>query len=207
MHPDMKNHTGGCMTLGKGAPYCASTKQKLNTKSSTKSELVGVADVMPQVLWTRYFLKAQGYKVSDLIVYQDNQSVMLLEKNGQGSSSKRTQHINIRYFFVADRITAGEMKVEYCPTGDMLANFFTKPLQGSAFRKFREQILNLKGDPARDHRSVLNNDQISQESITNEKVVRKRESTTTQTRRVSEPLVNKRTTPRRSCIRASARRN
>jgi hypothetical protein len=103
---------------------------------------------MPQELWTRYFLEAQGYDVSDSIVYQDNQSAMLLEKNGHGSSSKRTRHINIRYFFVADRIAAGEVKVEYCPTGDMLADFFTKPLQGSSFRKFREQILNLKSDPA-----------------------------------------------------------
>jgi hypothetical protein len=84
---------------------------------------------------------------------------MLLEKNGRGSSSKRTRHINIRYFFVADRVAAGEVKIEYCPTADMLADFFTKPLQGSIFRKFRDFILNLNSDPvptmSRDHRSVL----------------------------------------------------
>jgi hypothetical protein len=55
VHPDMKSHTGAMMTLGKGAIYGTSTRQKLNTKSSTESELVGVNDVMPQVLWTRYF--------------------------------------------------------------------------------------------------------------------------------------------------------
>jgi hypothetical protein len=86
---------------------------------------------------------------------------MLLKKNGRGSSSKRTQHINICYFFVADHIAAGEVKVEYCPTGDMLADFFTKPLQGSSFQNFQEQILNLKSDPTlqigTDHRSVLSN--------------------------------------------------
>ena len=69
------------------------------------------------------------------MVYQDNQSAMLLENNGRGSSSKRTRHINIRYFFVTDRIKEGEMRVEYCPTGDMVADYFTKPLQGSLFRK------------------------------------------------------------------------
>jgi hypothetical protein len=159
VHPDMKSHTGGTMTLGKGSPYSACVKQKLNTKSSTEAELVGVSDIMPQVLWTRYFLQAQGYTVSDSIVYQDNQSAMLLEKNGRGSSSKRTRHINIRYFFVPDRIANGEVKVEYCPTGDMLADFFTKPLQGSTFRKFRNEIMNITGDPSnttiQDHRSVL----------------------------------------------------
>jgi hypothetical protein len=161
VHPDMKSHTDGCMMLDKGTTYGASTKEKLNSKSSTKLELVGVSDMMPQVLWTCYFLKAQGYDVSNSIVYQDNQSTMLLKKNGCGSSSKWIQHIHICYFFVADRITAGEFKVEYCPMGNMLADFFTKPLQGSSFRKFREQILNLKSDPAPQigtaHRSVLSN--------------------------------------------------
>ena len=61
VHPDMKSHTGGAMTLGKGVIYGTSTRQKLNTKSSTEAELVGVNDLMPQVLWTCYFLEAQGY--------------------------------------------------------------------------------------------------------------------------------------------------
>jgi hypothetical protein len=159
VHPDMKSHTGGLMSLGKGAIYGASTKQKLNTKSSTEAELVGVNDVMCQILWTRYFLEAQGYAVTDSIINQDNQSAMLLEKNGRGSSSKRTRHINIRYFFVADRVAAGEVKIQYCPTEEMLADFFTKPLQGSIFRRFRNFILNIQGDLAsptsQDHRSVL----------------------------------------------------
>jgi hypothetical protein len=99
VHPDMKSHTGATMSLGKGAAYSRSTRQRLNTKSSTEAELVGVDDVMPQVLWTRYFLEAQGYTVvRDSIIYQDNQSSILLEKNGKCSSSKRTWHINIRFF-------------------------------------------------------------------------------------------------------------
>ena len=60
VHHDMKRHTGGMMSMGKGSIYSCSTKQKLNTKSSTESELVGVDDVMPIILWMRYFLEAQG---------------------------------------------------------------------------------------------------------------------------------------------------
>ena len=77
---NMKIHTGGMMSMGRGALYSASNKQKLNTKSSTKAELVGVDDLMPQILWMFYFLESQGIKVSNNIVYQDNQSVMKLEK-------------------------------------------------------------------------------------------------------------------------------
>ena len=134
MHPDMKSHTGGAMTLGKGTIYGTSTRQKLNTRSSTEGELVGLHDVLPQILWTRYFLCAQGHSTMDTVVYQDNQSAMLMEKNGRASSSKRTRHINIRFFFVADRVAAKEIAIEYCPTGDMIADYFTKPLQGSLFK-------------------------------------------------------------------------
>jgi hypothetical protein len=133
----------------------------VNSQSLTKSELIGVHDVMPQVLWTRHFLEAQGYSVKELIVYQDNQSAMLLEKNGRASSSKWTHHINIRYFFVTDRVASKEVDIQYCPTGEMIADFFTKPLQGTPFRKFRNLVMNLEDDPvinnSQDHRSVLDN--------------------------------------------------
>jgi hypothetical protein len=157
VHPDMKSHTGGAMSLGKGTIYGTSSKQKLNTKSSTEAELVGVNDVMPQVLWTRYFLEAQGWTVSDSVIYQDNQSAILLEKNGRASSGKRNCHVNIRYFFVTDRIATNEVSVEYCPTQRMLADFFTKPLQGSLFQTFRDLIMNYNParDPSPDYRSAV----------------------------------------------------
>jgi hypothetical protein len=77
-----------------------------------------------------------------------------------GSSSKRTRHINIRYFFVQDRVASEEVKIEYCPTGEMLADFFTQPLQGAAFKKFRDMIMNVDPEPSgsQDHRSVLKNE-------------------------------------------------
>ena len=78
------------MSLGKGIIYGTSTRQKLNTRSSTEAELVDVDDCMSQILWTRYFLDAQGYNINDCIVYQDNKSAILLEQNGQASSSKWT---------------------------------------------------------------------------------------------------------------------
>ena len=132
------------MSLGKGVVYGSSVRQKLNTRSSTEAELVGVNDVMPQVIWTRYFLECQGYKMEPNIIGQDNKSAILLEQNGKGSSSKRTRHINVRFFFIHDRINSGEVEVQHCPTEQMLGGFFTKPLQGNKFYKFRRKILNLQ---------------------------------------------------------------
>jgi len=60
IHHDMKSHSGIFMILGKCAPYTASTKQKLDTKSSMEAELVDIDDLKAQVLWTRQFLLFRG---------------------------------------------------------------------------------------------------------------------------------------------------
>ena len=162
VHANMRGHTGGGLTMGKGFPIVSSTKQKLNTRSSTESELVGVDDMLPSILWTRYFLKSQGYGVLDNVIFQDNQSTMLLERNGKASSSKRTKHINVRYFFITDRISKGEVRVEWCPTKEMIADFMTKPLQGSMFRKFRDLIMGAL--PLEEVKSTLTRDQVKESS-------------------------------------------
>ena len=64
-----------------------------------------------------------------------------MEKNGKALSRKRTKYINIWYFFITDRFKNGEVSVVGCPTGDVIGDYMTKPLQGVMFRKFREQIM------------------------------------------------------------------
>lgn len=143
VHDDMKSHSGGALTLGKGVTFGMSIKQKINTKSSTEAEVVAVNDVLSQVLWTNYFLREQGYLVNNTIVYQDNLSAMLLERNGKASSGKRTRHMNIRYFYIKDHVDHGDIELQYCPTETMVADFFTKPLQGKLFNQFVTLIMNL----------------------------------------------------------------
>jgi hypothetical protein len=132
------------MTLGQGMPINTLTKQKINTRSSTKTELVAADNFMPIILWTNYFLEAQGYSNQGSLLYQDNQSAILLKRNGQKSSSKRTKHLNIRFYFITDRINNSELSVEYCPAEEMVGDYFTKPLQGKLFYKFRRLIMNLQ---------------------------------------------------------------
>ena len=87
------------MSLGKGAAYSTSCKQKLNTKSSTEAELVVIDDAMGQIMWTKNFLIGQGVNLATATnIYQDNKSTILLAENGKGSSSRRTKHLDVRYF-------------------------------------------------------------------------------------------------------------
>jgi hypothetical protein len=87
-------------------------------------------------------MKPQGYGVKGNVLFQDNVSSILLEKNGKASSSKRTKHINIRYFFITDRVRKGRIISGVVPCGGgMIGDFATKSLQGAIFRKFRDQIM------------------------------------------------------------------
>jgi hypothetical protein len=126
-----------------GVLFVKSMKQKLNAKSSTEAELIALSDALSQVVWTRNFLRDLGYDMEPATVYQDNMSTLAMIKNGH-PSSHRTRHINIRFFYAKDRADQGEIKLEYCPTESMLADFFTKPLQGQLFRKLRDELMGVK---------------------------------------------------------------
>jgi hypothetical protein len=67
-------------------------------------------------------------------------SAMLLETNGKQCSSNQTKHIRVRYFFIKDQVSNGDITLKHCPTGEMFVDHFTKPLQGALFRKFRAEI-------------------------------------------------------------------
>jgi hypothetical protein len=141
VHPHFKSHTGAVMMLGKGAMQSIARKQKMNVQSSTEGELVAVDNAARMILWTKLFLEAQGYEVEKNIVYQDNKSAILLETNGKKSSGKWTRALNIRYFFIIDQVEKGNAQIEHCGTDNMVGDFFTKPLQGEKFQRFRNSIL------------------------------------------------------------------
>ena len=144
VHPDMRSHTGGVISFGLGGIACKSSKQKLNTKSSTEAEFVGASDYLPNTIWVQMFMAAQGYTIKSSFLEQDNESAIKLEKNGRMSAGPKSRHINIRYFWIKDRTKAEGIAIRHCPTLHMLADFFTKPLQGILFKRFRDVILGYK---------------------------------------------------------------
>ena len=141
VHNNMRSQTGGAMSFGYGMIHCRSSKQKLNTKSSTEAELVGTSEYVPFSIWMALFMEAQGYKLSKSVLFQDNESTIKMELNGRDSCTGRSRHIDIRHFFVNDRVKKRELIVEHCPTELMIADYFTKPLQGKKFSVFRNLIM------------------------------------------------------------------
>jgi hypothetical protein len=142
VHWDCKGHAGALMTLGKGSVSSYSRKVKLNTRSSTETELVAADMFMPEMLWSLHFIVAQGYGVEHVELFQDNISAQMLETNGRASSSRKTKHVKAKFFFIKDRVDDGEIKIVDCPTEQMWADINTKPLQGKGFRIMRAQQMN-----------------------------------------------------------------
>ena len=71
------------MTMGKGATYAASCKQKLNTKSSTETEQIAVNDSMVQILWRRHFLVEQGLHVPTTTIYKTTRVLFYGQKSAE----------------------------------------------------------------------------------------------------------------------------
>ena len=83
---------------------------------------------------------------SNVIIEQDNTSAIQLERNRRKSSSKRTKHIDVRYFYITDRLKAGDVsRVIYKLTGNMESDYLTKALQGKEFHTHRKTLMELDG--------------------------------------------------------------
>ena len=95
-------------------------------------------------------MEAQGYQLSSNIIWQDNEDAERMAKNGKMSCSRKSRHIAIKFFWIHDRVKQGQIEVKHCPTDVMLADFFTKVLQGKRFDIFRRVIMGW------DHISILN---------------------------------------------------
>ena len=141
VHSNMRGHTGGVISMGTGILHGKSSGQKLNTRSSTESELVGVSEYLPYNLWFLMFFEEQGYPIKSNILFQDNESAIKMETNGRNSCTGNSRHIETKYFWVKDRVDKGQVRIQYCPTRLMLADYFTKALQGKLFAFLREIIM------------------------------------------------------------------
>ena len=101
---NMRSHTGGTISMGYGMINFHSSKQMLNTKSTTESEIVGISEYVPFNICIVIFYEAQGYKITKNILFQENESAIKMERNRQESCTGSSIHINILHFFVKYRV-------------------------------------------------------------------------------------------------------
>ena len=148
IHGDASSHTGSSLTLGQASVISMSKKQNVLTQSSTEAELVGLDDVTTFVMWAKQFFKEQAKDLPEknlgkqVVIKQDNTSVIQLERNGKRSSTKRTRHIHIRYFYITDMLKDDKgISLVYKPTSETSSDFHTKGLQEYLFLKQRNTLM------------------------------------------------------------------
>ena len=133
-HPDFRSQSGSVLLMhpGGGGMASGSTRQKLNTRSSTMSELVAVDDFLSKILWVRSFLSDQGIDL-ETHLYQDNRSTILMCNKGREVLSKRTRAMDVRYFAIKDNIEKGYLRVMHVGTSEMLGDFLRNRSRGASF--------------------------------------------------------------------------
>ena len=139
LYPEGHGQLGMFIFNGSAPVACRSVKIKLMTRSSSESELCSVEDASTFAVWYKLLLSDLGIELSGPItILQDNQSTIIIAI--QGASFKRTKHLIGRQSYVKERLQAGDIKLQYQPTADMLADLLTKPVKVAVMRKLRSKL-------------------------------------------------------------------
>jgi hypothetical protein len=115
--------------------YSASRKQACVTKSPTESELVALSDYIGFVeLFQEFISFLVSEELPRPIIYQDSTSVITLVTQRGGVT--RTRHLRNRMHLVKEAVDERRLEIRHCGTNDMVADGFTKPLEGMSFQQF-----------------------------------------------------------------------
>jgi hypothetical protein len=137
-----RSRSGYLIMMGKAPILARSVRQKLVTRSTTESEIVALDDSEPSAMLVENACAIMGIKLKPTIIYEDNQSTITMIKNG-ASNAERTRHIDVKYFWLHEKIKLGKMILRYIKSEDNTADFFTKSIcNPTLFKKFMEEILN-----------------------------------------------------------------
>ncbi len=127
---------GGYVVIQSGAAITwRSTKQELVAQSSAEAEYIALAEAVKEAIWIRK-LQMENLPQANhqIMIYEDNQSAIKLSQNP--IHTNRSKHINVRYHATRDYVKKKMVKIEYCPTQEMIADIMTKSLDQQAHAKF-----------------------------------------------------------------------
>ena len=116
-----------------------SYKQKMVTRHSTESEIVGLTDGLSEVVWSKKWLEKSGYDQGPVDVWQDNEAVTKLI-GSERRTHQRTKHIDARFFYAKELSEKKEIILRWTPNHLMIADLMTKPVMGSLFVSLEEYI-------------------------------------------------------------------
>ncbi|KAM6553280.1 hypothetical protein CsatB_014042 [Cannabis sativa] len=106
---------------------CVSWKVQLQpvvALSTTEAEYLATTEAIKEAIWLKGLMKELNLLKGVPTVYSDSQSCIFLCKNPMFHD--RLKHIEIKYHFIRDKVTQGEIDIEKVPTEDNPADMGTK---------------------------------------------------------------------------------
>ena len=128
--------------MSNGPAVWGTVKQTGHTNSSTEAEYVALGKSNREVAYTSNLITDMGFTPAvPAIIYCDNKAAIFLSDNAK--FSERSKHIPLQYHAIREQIKLKNIKIEYVPSLDNLADFFTKPLPVKDFLRLRSIVMNL----------------------------------------------------------------
>ena len=135
---DRRSTTGNVFLLSGGAVSWLSKKQATVALSTAEAEYIALSQAAQEGIWLKRLLSDLGVEAMSTLILEDNQGAIAIAKNPVNHS--RTKHIDIRYHYIRECVQNGQIELQYCPTNDMKADIFTKPLPKQKFEYLRGEI-------------------------------------------------------------------
>ena len=124
---DRKSTSGHIFLQGVAAISWKSSKQTCVALSTAEAEYVALSAAVQEAVWLQQLTSdLLSRSIQETSILEDNQSAICLAKNQQVHG--RTKHIDIKYHFVRDLVEAGRIKLTYCASEDMVADFLSTSL-------------------------------------------------------------------------------
>ena len=129
-----KSRTAYVFRYGDAVVSWASKRQPTVALSTTEAEYMALTQATKEAIWLRNLMHdLQQPDQGPTTIFEDNQACIAIANNPVHHS--RTKHIDVQHHFVRERISLGDVKLEYCSTDLMLADTLTKALPSPAFHK------------------------------------------------------------------------
>jgi hypothetical protein len=130
-----RSTTGYCIFLGSNCISWASKKQPTVSRSSTEAEYRALATTAAEITWLQHLFHELNITLERRpLLLCDNQSAIHLSHNPVLHA--RTKHIEIDYHYIREKVTAGNLILQYIPTRQQIADVFTKALCKDSFATF-----------------------------------------------------------------------
>lgn len=134
---DRRSTTGFCFKVFSCTVMWSSKKQQSVAMSTAEAEYIALSAATSEACWLKELLLEFGININCITLYEDNQSAIKIAHN---PGNRRVKHLDIKHYFIKEKLDNGIINIEYVCTNEQLGDLFTKPLGGNLFVKFRNRV-------------------------------------------------------------------